>query len=1273
MRKLLLLTLVFVASLTAMAQTNLTSGKTVVPLGGLNEGISLENLQLITVDNNTTNVFLLPEPSTAGTPIQGFYIDLGSAKSIGAIQSTWEGADCGANIYVTNTEPAADGTLTGETKIGEFTNAQEAQKNIAVSVENSGRYIVFVPTEPTNAGWGVKIRTFVALEKEASVLTSLEVSPSVVQVGEPTEMTFTPKDQLGLTLTGVTYTATNATLSGTTLTATAVGDVKITATLGGVSISKTISAINVSAPTANPTEPTDLAANVIAVYSAKYGKGLVDNNPGWGVGGGAPNPLYSSLEEVEIAAGHKVVHVNGTGFNNRTAGGVGITSDYNKIHVAVYPYTATEAKLFGDNAYGSAVSVTGLVPGQWNYIELDNSSNYPNYILIELVGETEFYLDHFYFAKPAVDDSEAPVLNTAELVSTGIGSATLRLKATDDKVAQVTYVITDQDSKTYTTKGDNGTEITYVVGGLQPATAYTFTVIAKDDNENASASKTVNATTAALTAAPVPTKAAADVMSIYSDSYTAATAYGIGGWGQSTQVSTVNVGGNEMLKLDNFNYLGFEYTPSIDLKSMEYLHIDVLTMEETSVGITPILEPGGGATGTENSQEITGIVTNEWKSVDIPLTQFTGMNFTTALSHQLKLDRGNGATIYVDNIYFWKEATTPTEKTVYLEPSMWDASDATEAYAAYVWDGDGDEWIAMTPVEDTPYYTAAIPANYTGLIFVRGEAGTEINWDNKWNQTVDIDFTAVANNTLFTIASWSDGEGGNSTYTTSTYVAPSTFTATFKNSIGWENVYAYTYNAETLGTWPGTKMTLTDGVYTISFKAVAAPAKIIFNDGTLEGSVKGVNQTDDLDFVNGKEYDLSAPVSLEGTPYTANGHTIYVQANHYLATNTYEVIITSEEEMEGLGGSYWTLSTGNADLRENLVLSADKKTMTITAVSTTDPALYTPLYVLMPGEVAFSDVTFVWNNIGEVALSVVVSGDKATVTGPVNAADVATIVTNAGTAAVIDLSGATVNEAITITPTNKNAVVVVGGTGKTPNTDKVTVSNGNLVVFDTYYRTATGHAITIVDDNESQPAYDFTIDTGSADDEGVTYTRTVSAEWVTFNSPAATVIPDGVDVYKATAATSGEITFTRQDNKGVGANDPVVLHNTTGGAVEITAHGTGDLNLTANPAAAAIGESTVMQHGTFRYVEPTGEAFALQNGNLVEFTTGAKIGAFRVYFTGLEAGATARFDDGQTTGIFKIENGQLNIEDGVYDLSGRRVEHPTKGIYIVNGRKVVIK
>jgi hypothetical protein len=35
---------------------------------------------------------------------------------------------------------------------------------------------------------------------------------------------------------------------------------------------------------------------------------------------------------------------------------------------------------------------------------------------------------------------------------------------------------------------------------------------------------------------------------------------------------------------------------------------------------------------------------------------------------------------------------------------------------------------------------------------------------------------------------------------------------------------------------------------------------------------------------------------------------------------------------------------------------------------------------------------------------------------------------------------------------------------------------------------------------------------------------------------------------------------------------------------------------------------------------------------------------------------------------FIIQNSEL-----IYDLQGRRVTHPTKGIYILGGRKVVIK
>ena len=55
-------------------------------------------------------------------------------------------------------------------------------------------------------------------------------------------------------------------------------------------------------------------------------------------------------------------------------------------------------------------------------------------------------------------------------------------------------------------------------------------------------------------------------------------------------------------------------------------------------------------------------------------------------------------------------------------------------------------------------------------------------------------------------------------------------------------------------------------------------------------------------------------------------------------------------------------------------------------------------------------------------------------------------------------------------------------------------------------------------------------------------------------------------------------------------------------------------------------------------------------------------------------GFVLTFDDGSTTGIETIESSKNSTEDGVYyDLQGRRVENPTRGVYILNGKKVVIK
>ena len=46
--------------------------------------------------------------------------------------------------------------------------------------------------------------------------------------------------------------------------------------------------------------------------------------------------------------------------------------------------------------------------------------------------------------------------------------------------------------------------------------------------------------------------------------------------------------------------------------------------------------------------------------------------------------------------------------------------------------------------------------------------------------------------------------------------------------------------------------------------------------------------------------------------------------------------------------------------------------------------------------------------------------------------------------------------------------------------------------------------------------------------------------------------------------------------------------------------------------------------------------------------------------------------EGETTGISTAKTA-ATIEGNCYDLSGRKVAQPTKGLYIVNGKKIVVK
>jgi hypothetical protein len=131
----------------------------------------------------------------------------------------------------------------------------------------------------------------------------------------------------------------------------------------------------------------------------------------------------------------------------------------------------------------------------------------------------------------------------------------------------------------------------------------------------------------------------------------------------------------------------------------------------------------------------------------------------------------------------------------------------------------------------------------------------------------------------------------------------------------------------------------------------------------------------------------------------------------------------------------------------------------------------------------------------------------------------------------------------------------------------------------------------------------------------------------------------------------------------VPANTPVVL------AGEAGVHMLQFVNL----PAAATADSEQGWKGTLRATTLQDQFFALQGDQFVK-TTGS-IAANKAYYIGdvdVEA-MPISLEDGTETGIDELEGENGKVKTEVYDLSGRRVAKPVSGIYVVDGKKVLVK
>lgn len=202
--------------------------------------------------------------------------------------------------------------------------------------------------------------------------------------------------------------------------------------------------------------------------------------------------------------------------------------------------------------------------------------------------------------------------------------------------------------------GDGSTTITAILGGVQASGALTVESLG------------------VFTAAPTPTRNAADVVSLFSDTYTnVPTDYyngffldgyqtTLGGTGPGGADITIN--GNGIINYTRLNFVAigtFLDVPTLNLSEMTHLHVDIQVQESVDPGdfIRMLIINSVGTVETQGSYTITSdnLTENEWASIDIPLDAFVGLANRTQVGLLFFISDNTISNILVDNVYYYKE------------------------------------------------------------------------------------------------------------------------------------------------------------------------------------------------------------------------------------------------------------------------------------------------------------------------------------------------------------------------------------------------------------------------------------------------------------------------------------------------------------------------------------------------------------------------------------------------------------------------------------------
>lgn len=194
--------------------------------------------------------------------------------------------------------------------------------------------------------------------------------------------------------------------------------------------------------------------------------------------------------------------------------------------------------------------------------------------------------------------------------------------------------------------------------------------------------------------------------------------------------------------------------------------------------------------------------------------------------------------------------------------------------------------------------------------------------------------------------------------------------------------------------------------------------------------------------------------------------------------------------------------------------------------------------------------------------------------------------------------------------------------------------------------------------------------------EEVTYPNTITfhdaqningvSHIATFSAPFATIIPEGVKAYYV-SAKGAEATMTAIDAQVIPANQGVILTSESGeAATMVPAAGETAATITGNQLGHSAGAAKSLT---------AGEGYILGNGTEGTAFYPCQAGMLpmnKAYLLGNGESAIVMNFGNAVTGINTIA-APASAKAPIFDLSGRRVVKATKGLYIQNGKKVIVK